>query len=65
MRRRSVVAALLAAGAGAHLLRRRRGGGAERVDVHYDDGSMVSLEQGPELERLLTVAREGLAAARG
>ena len=64
MRRRSVVAALLAAGAGAYLLRRRRGAEAERVDVHYDDGSMVSLEKGPELERLLTVAREGLAAAR-
>jgi len=64
MRRRSVVAALLAVGAGAQLLRRRRGARAEHVDVHYDDGSMVSLEQGAELERLLAVARDGLAAAR-
>ena len=65
MRRRSLVAAVLAAGAAAQVLRRRRGATAEHVDVHYDDGSMVSLEQGPEAERLLAAAREGLAAARG
>jgi hypothetical protein len=37
----------------------------ERVDLYFDDGSMVSLTEGsPEAERLLGQARKLLAAAR-
>jgi hypothetical protein len=37
----------------------------ERVDLYYDDGSMVSLPDGsPESERLLALGREALRAAR-
>jgi hypothetical protein len=45
----------------------RRGGGRrrERVDLYYDDGSMVSLPEGsPESERLLALGRDALRAAR-
>jgi len=60
MRRLSVLAGL-AAGIGATVLaRRRREARRERVDLYYSDGSMVSLDD----ERLLTIAREALAAAR-
>jgi nucleotide-binding universal stress UspA family protein len=37
-------------------LRRRH----ERVDLYFDDGSMVSLEEGPQAERLLEIARAAL-----
>src|SRR6266852_4436799 len=54
-------AARLLEGAGAF----RSGGRRERVDVYFDDGSMVSLVEGsPEAATLLPVAREVLAAAR-
>ena len=37
----------------------------ERVDLYYDDGSMVSLPDGsPESERLLALGREALRTAR-
>jgi hypothetical protein len=37
----------------------------ERVDLYYDDGSMVSLQDGsPESERLLALGRDALRAAR-
>ena len=37
----------------------------ERVDLYYDDGSMVSLPDGsPDSERLLALGREALRAAR-
>ncbi|HET7571506.1 MAG TPA: hypothetical protein VFJ77_02420 [Gaiellaceae bacterium] len=37
----------------------------DRLDVYFDDGSMVSLVEGsPEADRLLPVARDVLAAAR-
>jgi hypothetical protein len=45
----------------------RRGAGRrrERVDLYYDDGSMVSLPDGsPESERLLALGRDALRAAR-
>jgi hypothetical protein len=45
-----------AAGAAAVALVRRRRRGA--VELHYDDGSMVTLEEGtPAGDRLLAVAR--------
>ena len=67
MRRR--VAALLGVGlgAGAGTVLLRRGGRArrERVDLYFDDGSMISLAEGsPEAARLLPVARRILASAR-
>jgi hypothetical protein len=44
---------------------RRRGVRRERVDLYYDDGSMVSLQNGsPDAERLLPLAREILRKAR-
>lgn len=58
---------LLAAGslAGAVLFRRRAARRRERVDLYFDDGSMVSLVEGSsEAERLLPLARDVLQAAR-
>jgi hypothetical protein len=52
---------LLAAGsvAASALYRRRTARRRERVDVYYDDGSMVSLPEGsPGAERLLPIAHE-------
>ncbi|HSC92106.1 MAG TPA: hypothetical protein VLB86_10680 [Gaiellaceae bacterium] len=66
MRLRSTAVALVAGLAGLTLLRRRRGARREHVDLYYGDGSMVSLEAGaPEADRLLAIARDGLAAGRG
>ncbi len=40
---------------------RRRGERRERVDLYYDDGSMVTLEHGAqEADRLLAIARAAL-----
>jgi len=51
--------------AGSVLYRRSTSGRRERLDVYFDDGSMVSFVEGsPEAERLLPVARDVLAAAR-
>ncbi len=51
--------------AGMILWRRRFSQRRERVDLYYDDGSMVSLTEGsPDAERLLPLAREVLRAAR-
>jgi len=51
--------------AGAALYRRSAARRGDRLDVYFDDGSMVSFVEGsPEAERLLPVAREMLAAAR-
>jgi len=66
MRRRAaallgVVGGLLA---GAAFIR-RRGVRQERVDLYYEDGSMVSLSNGSaEAARLLPIAREILQRAR-
>jgi hypothetical protein len=37
----------------------------DRVDLYFDDGSMVSLVEGsPEAEKLLGVAQDVISAAR-
>ncbi len=54
-----------AAGATVVALRHRaRGTSHERADLYFDDGSMVSLAGSPEAERLVTLARDVLRAAR-
>jgi hypothetical protein len=51
--------------AGSLLYRRSAGRRRQRVDIYFDDGSMVSFVDGsPEAERLLPAARDALAAAR-
>ncbi|MEX2211711.1 MAG: hypothetical protein WD689_08125 [Gaiellaceae bacterium] len=65
MNRRSLVV-LLGAGAGVAAVVRRRRAAAARVDLYYDDGSMLSLERGDgEADRMLEVAREAIRSARG
>ena len=50
----------------ASFVRRGAGRRRERVDLYYDDGSMVSLPDGsPESDRLLALGRDALRAARG
>ena len=59
---------LLAAGtaAGVVIARRLLRGPGERVDLYFEDGSMLSLTNGsPGAERLLPLAREILGKARG
>jgi hypothetical protein len=52
--------------AGSVLLRRRAARRRDRIDLYYDDGSMVSLPDGsPEAVRLLDRGHELLRAARG
>jgi hypothetical protein len=52
--------------AGTVLYRRGAAKKRERVDLYFDDGSMVSLGDGsPGAERLLPLARRILGAARG
>ena len=49
----------------ASFIRRGSARRRERVDVYYDDGSMISLPDGsPESERLLALGRDALRAAR-
>jgi hypothetical protein len=51
--------------AGTFLYRRATGRRRDRLDLYFDDGSMVSFVEGSaEAERLLPVARDMLAAAR-
>jgi hypothetical protein len=51
--------------AGSMVYRRSFGRRRERVDVYFDDGSMVTFADGsPEAEKLLSVARDALTAAR-
>jgi hypothetical protein len=51
--------------AGSVLYRRSVGRRRERVDVYFDDGSMVSFSEGsPEADKLLAVAREALGSVR-
>jgi hypothetical protein len=65
--RRNAAALLGVAGgmlAGAAFIRRRTVR-RERVDLYYDDGSMISLSNGsPDAERLLPLAREILRKSR-
>ena len=61
----SVVAALGALAAGLAFFRRGLGRRHDRVDLYFDDGSMVSLADGtPGADRLLPLARRILGAAR-
>jgi hypothetical protein len=65
-RPRLLTGMLLAAGSfGASVFYRRRAARRrERVDLYYDDGSMVSLPEGsPGAERLLPIAHDVLHAA--
>jgi hypothetical protein len=51
--------------AGSVLYRRATGRRRERVDVYFDDGSMISFVDGsPEAETLLAAARDALGAVR-
>jgi hypothetical protein len=60
MRRRHVLGLAVLVG-GPLYLRRRREAGRERVHLHYDDGSTVTLaDDAPEAERLLALARQAL-----
>ncbi len=55
----------VAVGAAALAWWRRRDAGRERVDLHFEDGSMVSFDAGTEVaQRLVPLARELVAAAR-
>jgi hypothetical protein len=55
----------LGAGAGTVLLRRGTRARRERVDLYFEDGSMVSLAEGsPDAAQLLPLARRILATAR-
>ena len=67
MRRLLGLAALVGfALAVASFVRRGAGRRRERVDLYYDDGSMVSLPDGsPESDRLLSLGRDALRTARG
>jgi hypothetical protein len=61
VRARPLVLGVLAAAAGAVLLRRRTISRGEHVDLYYDDGSMISLENGaPDTVRMLEIARAAL-----
>jgi hypothetical protein len=58
---------LLAAGtlAGTVLVRRRAARRRERVDLYYEDGSMVSLTEGSaDAAAVLPLARQALQTAR-
>ena len=67
-KRRLLVTAVVGAGsfAGTLLYRRRTERNRTRVDLYFDDGSMVSLAAGsPDAEQILPLASEALAAASG
>ena len=52
--------------AGGAVFLRRRARSRDRVELYFDDGTLVTLGKGqPEAERLLSPARELLVAARG
>lgn len=40
-------------------LRHRRDAGRERVHLHFDDGSSITLADGPDAQPLLALARRG------
>jgi hypothetical protein len=66
-RRKVLTGVVLAAGslAGAIFFRRHSGRRRDRVDVYFEDGSMVSLSDGsPEASTVLPLARRALEAAR-
>lgn len=52
--------------AGSVLYRRTVARRRERVDVYFDDGSMITYDDGsPEADTLLPIARDALDSARG
>jgi hypothetical protein len=55
-----LVAVLGVLAAALAFLRRGLGRRRDRVDLYFDDGSMVSLEEGPQAARLLEIARAAL-----
>ena len=66
-RRKAVAGAALVAGsvAGLVALRRRSARRRDRVDVYFEDGSMVSLADGaPEASTVLPLARHILETTR-
>ena len=66
-RRRVVTGIVLVASslAGAVAIRRRSARRRDRVDVYFEDGSMVSLGDGsPEASTVLPLARRALETAR-
>ena len=66
-RRKALAALALLAGAtvGSVAYRRFTARRHVRVDLYYDDGSMLSLGRGsPDVERLLPLANDVLAATR-
>ena len=63
-RRALVLGAAVGSATGAILLR-RRARSRDRLELYFEDGSLVTLAQGtPEAEPLLLHARDLLAAAR-
>lgn len=67
MPRRLLAVVALVAGwlVGLALYRRAVTTRRERVDLYFEDGSMLSVGDGtPEAERLLPLARDALAVAR-
>jgi hypothetical protein len=66
MRRNIAMALGVAGGAlGAAAFVRRRSATRERVDVYYEDGSMLSLSNGsPDADQLIPLAREILRTSR-
>jgi hypothetical protein len=51
--------------AGSVLYRRTLARRRERVDVYFDDGSMITFDDGsPEADTLLPIARDALSAAK-
>jgi hypothetical protein len=66
-RRKVLTGVVLATGslAGAILFRRRSARRRDRVDVYFEDGSMVSLSDGsPEASTVLPLARRALETVR-
>ena len=51
--------------AGSVLYRRTVARRRERIDVYYENGSMITFDDGsPEADTLLPIARDALSAAR-
>ena len=68
MRRRILALLGFATGvlAGSVVLRRQFGKRQDRIEIYFDDGSMVSYVEGAvEADPLLAPARDALRAARG
>ena len=61
----AVAGAAVASAVGAVALRRRSGRSRDRLELYFEDGSLLTIAQGaPEADQLLLHARELLAAAQ-